>query len=86
MSQNLPVNSSCFNDPFPNDFSKLKEFTDDSFECDENGRKLPKCLENTVGKGEIACCKQFLLFSQCFQDLYCRHVKTRGLINDKSLV
>ena len=27
-------------------------------------------MENTVRKGEIACNKQFLLFSQCFQTLY----------------
>ena len=26
----------------------------------------PKCVENTVGKGEIACYEQFLLFPQCF--------------------
>ena len=25
-----------------------------------------KSLENTVGKGEIACDQQFLLFQQCF--------------------
>ena len=25
-----------------------------------------KSFENTVGKGEIACNEQFLLFSQCF--------------------
>ena len=28
----------------------------------------PKWLESTVGKGEIACYKQFLLFPQCFQE------------------
>ena len=28
---------------------------------------LTKMAENTVGKGEIACYKQFLLFPQCFQ-------------------
>ena len=33
----------------------------------ENGRKLPKWVENTVGKGEIARNEQFLLFPQCFQ-------------------
>ena len=33
--------------------SKLKEFADDNFKFDENGRKLSKRLENTVGKGEI---------------------------------
>ena len=30
-------------------------------------KKLPKRVENTVVKGEIACYKQFLLFPQCFQ-------------------
>ena len=36
------------------DSSKLKEFADDNFKYDENGRKLSKQVENTVGKGEIA--------------------------------
>ena len=27
----------------------------------------PKKIENTVGKAEIACYRQFLLFPQCFQ-------------------
>ena len=49
------------------DFSKLKEFADDNFKFDENGRKLSKWVENTGGKGEIARYKQFLLFPQCFQ-------------------
>ena len=49
------------------DSSKLEEFADDNFKFDENGRKLPKCVENTVGKGEIAHYEQFLLFPQCFQ-------------------
>ena len=43
------------------DSSKLKEFADDKFEFDENGRKLSKQIEN------IACYEQFLLFPQCFQ-------------------
>ena len=49
------------------DSSKPKEFEDDNFKFDENGRKLPKRVENTVGKGEIARYEQFLLFPQCFQ-------------------
>ena len=49
------------------DSSKLKEFADDNFKLDENGRKLSIRLENTVGKGEIACYEQFLLFPRCFQ-------------------
>ena len=36
------------------DSSKLKQFAVDIFIFDENGRKLSKQLENTVGKGEIA--------------------------------
>ena len=49
------------------DSSKLKKFADDNFKYDENGRKLSKRVENTVGKGEIARYEQFLLFPQCFQ-------------------
>ena len=47
--------------------SKLKDFTDDNFKFDENGRKFFKGVENTVGKGEITRYEQFLLFPQCFQ-------------------
>ena len=50
------------------DSSKLKMFADDNFKFDENGRKLSKQIENTVGKGEIARYEQFLLFPQCFQE------------------
>ena len=45
----------------------MKEFADDNFKFDENGRKLSKHVENTVGKGEIAHYEQFLLFQQWFQ-------------------
>ena len=38
-----------------------------SFKFYENGRMGRKWVENTVGKGEIACYEQFLLFPQCFQ-------------------
>ena len=30
-------------------------------------QKIPKWVENTVGKGEIDCYKPFLLFLQCFE-------------------
>ena len=53
------------------DSSKLKEFADDNFKFDENGRKFSKQLENTVGKEESCTARneQFLLFPQkmCFQ-------------------
>ena len=45
----------------------MKEYADDNFKFDKNGRKLFKQEENTVGKGEIARYKQFLCFPQCFQ-------------------
>ena len=48
--------------PFPKkqilDSSKLREFADNSFKFDKNGRKFSNWVENTVGKGEIACCFQ----------------------------
>ena len=47
--------------------SKMKEFADGNFKFVENSRELPKQVENTVGKGEIACYEQFLLIPQCFQ-------------------
>ena len=57
--------------PFPKrqnlDPSKLKELADSNFKFEEIGRKFSKWLENTVGKGEIACYEQFLLFPQCFR-------------------
>ena len=45
----------------------MKDFADENLKFEENGRKLLKPVENTVGKGEIARYKQFLLFPQCFQ-------------------
>ena len=56
-----------------------KEFADDNFKFDENGRKLSKQVENTVGKGEIARYEQFLLFPQCFQKA-CFPEASKGVI------
>ena len=47
--------------------SKLKEFADDNFKFNENGRKFSERVENNAGKGEIAHYEQFLLFPQSFQ-------------------
>ena len=55
------------------DSSKLKEFAEDNFKFDENGRKFFQWVENTVGKGEIARYEQFLLFPQCFLKTYTAH-------------
>ena len=35
-----------------------------------SGMQLSDCVEDIVGKGEIRCYEQFLLFPQCFQKLY----------------
>ena len=45
----------------------MKEFANDDFKFDINGRKFSKLVETNVGKGEIARYEQFLLFPQCFQ-------------------
>ena len=51
----------------------------DIFKFDENGRKLSKRVENTVGKGEIAHYEQFLFFPQCFQKA-CFPEASKGVI------
>ena len=61
----------------------MKEFADDDFRFDENGRMVSKWVENTVGKGEIAHYEQFLLFPQCFTGNFsCTHsvFKTRACL------
>ena len=75
--------------PFPNEkfySSKLKEFTDDNIKFDENGRKLSKRIENTVGKGEIASYKQFLLFPKCFQKILRQTRKSQGLFGKTAIL
>ena len=49
------------------DWSKMKQSAEDNLKFVENIRKFSKRVENTVGKGEIARYKQFLLLPQCFQ-------------------
>ena len=61
------------------DRSKLKQSADDNFKFDENSRKFSKLVENTVGKGEIACYEQFLLYPQCFQKA-CLPRASKGVI------
>ena len=56
----------------------MKEFADDNFEVGEDGRKFSRWVENTVGKGEIACDEQFLLFPQCFQKTCTSNSKNQG--------
>ena len=52
------------------DWSKLKKKMQATFSRAFKMRKqVPHKVENIVRKGEIACYKQFLLFSQCFPQL-----------------
>ena len=61
----MQVLSSWFN-PLPDDkfftLPNWKSLQTIISKLDENGSKLPKWVENIVGKGEIAHYKQFLLF------------------------
>ena len=45
----------------------MKQSADDNPKFYENSQKFSICIENTVGKGEIAHYEQFLLFPECFQ-------------------
>ena len=69
---------------FPNDnildWSKQQVFAVDNIKFDENGRKIFKQVENTVGKGEIAHYEQLLLFPVFSEDLNCRHINTRACL------
>ena len=60
----------------------MTEFADNNFKSDENGREFSKWVENTVGKGEIACYKQFLLFHSVFKTLVLQTRKYQGLLRN----
>ena len=47
----------------------MKEFAGDNFKFDDNGRKLSKRVENTVGKGEIARYEHFSFSHSVFKRL-----------------
>ena len=69
--------------PFPKwqilDPSKLKEFADDNSKFDENGKKLSKRVENTVGKGKLLITSNFSFFNIVFQRLVLQTRKNQGL-------
>ena len=62
---------------------KLKEFAGDNCKFDENGREFSKMVENTIGKGEIACDEQFVLFPQCFQKIFTADILKQGLVCER---
>ena len=71
--------------PFPNDkilnFSKLKEFADDNFRCDEYGRNFSRKGRKHCEKRRNCSLRAISPFLSVFsKDLYCRHVKTRAIL------
>ena len=60
-------------------WERVKEFVDENFKFVENGKEFSKRVGNTVGKGEIACYEQFLLFPQCFRRFLLQTRKNKGL-------
>ena len=63
------------------DSSKLKEFADNNFRFDENGRKFFIWVENAAGKGEIARFERFPLFPSSFHKICTPDMlKTRAVI------
>ena len=48
----------------------MKDFADDNFKFDENGRKLSKPVKNTVEKGEIALTSNFSFSHSVFKRLF----------------
>ena len=72
------------NDNLILDQSKLKEFAEDNFKFDENGRNLYEWVENPVGKKEIARYEQFLLFPQCL--LKNQGLFGKGLHGDEAIM
>ena len=66
---------------------QTESIAEDNLKLVENSRKLCKQEESTVGKGEIARYKQFLLFPTVLsKDLYCRHIKTRARLGKGRIV
>ena len=51
------------------DSSKLKEFADDNFEFDENGRKLSKQVENAVEREKLLVTSNFSFSHSVFKRL-----------------
>ena len=66
--------------------SKLKQFADNNFKFDEDGRQFSKWVETTVRKGEIARYEQFLLFPQWFQITYTADMEKPGLVLERVIL
>ena len=64
--------------------SKLQEFADDNYKFDKYSRNFSRKVDNTVGKGKIACYYQFLFFpTVILKNLYCRQHKNPGFFGKR---
>ena len=61
----------------------MEACAEDNFKSNENGKQFSRRVENSVGKGEIACSEQFLHFSQCFERLVLQTCKNKGLFEKR---
>ena len=62
------------------DWSKLNSVADNILKRIYNEKQVPYRVENIVRKGEIACYKQFLLFTQCFPQQYIFSASKCGIV------
>ena len=63
------------------DSTKLKEFADDNFKLDKNGRKFSKWVENTVEKGRNCSLRAISPFSHSvFKKIRNADTKKPGLV------
>ena len=71
--------------PLPDDkileWSKLKQIADDILKCISNEKYEPYRVQKILRKGESACYKQLLLFSQCFPQLYIFSASKCGIVS-----
>ena len=60
------------------DLSNLKEFADDNFKFDENGRKFSERVQNTEKKRNCSLRAISTFLTMFSKDLYCSQVKGKG--------
>ena len=64
-------------------FFQTGRVAEDNFKFNENGGRLSKRVENSVGKGEIANYKQFILFFySVFKRFVLQTCKKKGLVGE----
>ena len=81
----LPINCNSLPNEKILDVTKLKAFADDKINVAQKMVSVFDRIENIVGKGENAGYHHFLLFPQCFQDIFLGVVKSRDCVVKSSL-